>query len=761
MKHHTWKIFYIIFVTAFVLLLSTLYLDFKNIHEKHWVQIQHYTQMIAKTVHADLLQQDILLTVLGQQLLTNNNYTNTRKTKKLFDDLLTKNNYIVAFGLSNVSGRLIATSSNIKNTSNINLRTNKITGYDFKRALESDMMVLGRTIFFKPLGEWVIPIRKAIRNNNGRTIGVMTAGIRNENNAHYLDSLKFSQDYSVMILKDYDDEKKMYRQYVSKKDSEELDAIYNAPVPTDHINKILQLVTDKYNTTVEELRTRGEALGFTTSTRLGEKEIVGITYDKDFKVWILVGENTSRVRDEFKDVFVIYTSIFILSFLVIFLLFKGLIAAEKRKEKELVYLAEHDILTGLPNRIYLYKHIDDWINLYGDKYYVVYIDLDNFKNINDKFGHTIGDEILVEVAKRLAKYFDKGEMLVRQGGDEFIVLKTCIGDINIEEYFNVLITSISEVYYIQNNEFRIGMSIGVARYPEDAGEIEKLLSFADTAMYEAKKRKNSFCLFSESMRHSSVVRTDIEHELRGAIENEELWMVYQPQINSGGILSGVEALVRWENKKLGFVPPDKFIGVAEDTGLIRKLGDFITRRALQEMKNVLQEAQNKFTLSINISVIQLIEGDFLENLLLIIEEEKFDKSLLILEITESLSIRDLDYVIPLLHAIREEEIEISLDDFGTGYSSLSVLRDLPINELKIDKSFVDKILYDDTEKALVHSIINIGKNFGMKTLAEGVESIEQVKILQEAKCDIFQGYYYSKPLSLVDLTQYIQKYKET
>lgn len=295
----------------------------------------------------------------------------------------------------------------------------------------------------------------------------------------------------------------------------------------------------------------------------------------------------------------------------------------------------------------------------------------------------------------------------------------------------------------------------MSQYPSDASSIEELLSLADTAMYEAKKRKNSYCLFSEKMRHHNIIQTDIEHELRGAIEKNELWMVYQPQINADGSLCGVEALIRWENEKLGFVGPDKFISVAEHTGLMKELGEFIISTSLRDIKVIQSLQAISFNLSINISVVQLMESDFLENFLEIVENEKFDKSFLTLEITESLSIEDLSEVLPLLHAIRKEGIKLSLDDFGTGYSSLSILKDLPINELKIDKSFIDNILYDEHEKDLVQTIINIGKNFKMKTLAEGVESLGQVEELKNGNCDIFQGYYYSKPLSKEQLINFL------
>jgi len=275
----------------------------------------------------------------------------------------------------------------------------------------------------------------------------------------------------------------------------------------------------------------------------------------------------------------------------------------------------------------MYQNIDKWRSKHIAKYDVLYIDLDNFKNINDKFGHLVGDKILIEVAHRLKSFFSEDDMLVRQGGDEFIVLKECLDETKIDEKFLELIALISKTYDIDDKEFRIGMSVGVSKYPQDSKNIEELLSLADTAMYKAKKRKNSYCYFSESMRHDSIIKSDIEQELRGAIEHNEFWMAYQPQINADGSLYGVEALIRWENKKLGFVGPDKFISVAEETGLIKELGEFIIKTSLKEIKRVQEKLNMEFSLSINISVIQLMDADFLRQFLDLVKKEDFNKKI--------------------------------------------------------------------------------------------------------------------------------------
>ena len=756
-ESNIWKIFYNLLILSFVSLFILLYFVYININDRHESELQHYTEIISKTVSSTFSQKNLILNILGEQLLINDNYKDKKKSKKILDSLLSKSKYIIVFSLADTKGNLIAASSNINTNNKTNILNNKNSIVTFNKALHSSKTVIGRTIYFKELNKWIIPIRKAIRDNNGVVVAVMTAGLINEKDSNYFDDLKLSKEYTVEIVKDYDTNNEMYTQYSNKDKTIALKDLYGTAISEEIIFRVETTIKNKYGYSFSQLRKNHKTVSLDIVNSLGNEQIIGLVYDEKYNLWVLVQSSRNIVYIEFVKILLIVILLFISVLSLIYWLFKKISMADIEKKKELIYQAQHDILTNLPNRKYMYENVDPWIEKHKNKYDVLYIDLDNFKNINDKFGHTIGDEILIEVAKRLRLFFNSDDMLIRQGGDEFIVLKECLNENKVEANFIRLINTISEVYYIKNKEFRIGMSVGIAQYPHDAQNIEELLSLADTAMYEAKKIKNSYCFFSEKLRHISVMKTDIEQELRGAIEKDELWMVYQPQINSDGTIYGVEALVRWQNAKLGFVGPDKFIAVAEESGLMRELGEFIIRTSLREINKIKKDLDVDFSLSINISVIQIMESDFLSNILEFIEYENFDKFMLTLEITESLSIEDLDEVLPILHSIRKEGIEISLDDFGTGYSSLSVLKELPVNELKIDKSFVDEILYDESEKVLVQSIINIGKNFGMKTLAEGVESIEQVEILRDAKCDIFQGYYYSKPLLKDDLVKFLNK----
>jgi len=618
-------------------------------------------------------------------------------------------------------------------------------------------MVIGRTTYFKALQEWVIPIRKAIRDENNKVLGVMAAGILNAKNKNFIDQLHLLSKYNIVIVKDKDLEGEYFRQYVSGFQDIPEELLYIEPLEENIVSGIKYLLYKKYQLSVNEIKSKKLTVSFQAADMLGEDQFGAMVYNDKYKIWVLIKQDYESIKGMILRNAIIYLAIFVLVFLLLLWLFQRLAKAEIKSKKDLIFQAEHDELTKLPNRKYMYEYIDNWKKVHNKEFYVLYLDLDNFKNINDKFGHTIGDKILQEVAKRLTTFFSHLDMLIRQGGDEFIIFLEAASRDDLDELCKSLIAKISEIYLIDNNEFRVGVSLGISCYPKDSQDINELLSFADTAMYKAKQHKNYYTFFSEEMRHENVLKSDIEHELRGALKNEELFVMYQPQINMQGSVCGVEALVRWKNRRLGLVSPDTFIEVAEQTGVIDEIGDFIIKKAMNEIR-LLQESLNlSFSLSLNISVVQFMEDDFLESLMQMIKNEGFNKELLTLEVTESLSISDFDKIVPLLQAIKEQSIDVSLDDFGTGYSSLSILSKLPINELKIDKSFIDGIVYDMSERKLVQSILEIGGNFDMHTVAEGVENKEQLDILKDLGCNIIQGYYYSKPLTIEQLRLYLQK----
>ncbi len=390
----------------------------------------------------------------------------------------------------------------------------------------------------------------------------------------------------------------------------------------------------------------------------------------------------------------------------------------------------------------------------------MFIDLDNFKNINDSFGHALGDKLLIEVSLRLKQLVPEGSEIIRNGGDEFSVfIKREQAGANSSHLGQRIVSEISKPYYISGLKLRIGSSVGISRYPEDGAGLEQLMVSADLAMYSAKKKRNNYAFYNSELQEIMERKTLIEHSLHTAIEENELYMVFQPQVHGDGTILGAEALVRWESPELGFVPPDQFISVAEDSGAMASLGAFILETSCAEFRKILDacsDGADTLNISLNISVAQILEKNFKDQLLRRLDQYRIRRSQATIEITESMFIDDLDYILPLLQEIRETGVSISMDDFGTGYSSLSMLRALPIDELKIDRSFMKHINEIKQDSDIIRSIIHMGHTMNIKVLAEGVEEKEQLDLLNSYHCDLYQGYYFSRPLSAEDFVKFIR-----
>ncbi len=477
-------------------------------------------------------------------------------------------------------------------------------------------------------------------------------------------------------------------------------------------------------------------------------------YLKKYELWIASHLDIKLIQSEILKYSIILILIFIAFNSVIYYLFKKIDEYEKKKNDALKHQLSHDFLTNLNNRYYLsekYEKLDK-----ENIFYLFFIDIDNFKSVNDYYGHDIGDKVLKEIANRLNSFKNYGDDLVRYSGDEFLFISYETDFEEIKLMAQAIINKLYEPYLIKQYTFILGSSIGISQFPKNGTTFDEIKRYADIAMYESKIEKNKYTIFNEDIKNKYLEKALIEQELKYALAKNEIYMMYQPQVDINGSLYGVEALVRWENKKLGFVPPDKFIKIAEEIGLMGKLGSFVIETSLAEIKNLQNEMNIDFHLSINISVKQFMEVKFYEELIKCIEKTKFDKAKITLEITENIFINDVNYILSILNKLRKNGICISMDDFGTGYSSLSLLKKLPIDELKIDKSFVDDIIDDKNALSMVTSIITIAKNLDMVVLAEGVEKLKQKEILESYGCNLFQGYYYSKPLKIEDLKYFVE-----
>ncbi len=428
------------------------------------------------------------------------------------------------------------------------------------------------------------------------------------------------------------------------------------------------------------------------------------------------------------------------------------ITENKYKEEEINYLAFRDSLTGLYNRAFFMEKLNMELNKSTeDKEMlgVIFMDLDGFKKVNDNLGHIAGDRLLQGVAKRLKEYMRNKDVIARIGGDEFTILISKIKNReSIVEIAQRVLDIFKYPYNIDGCNLYISASIGIAIYPQDGVNSDILLKNADIAMYSAKESgKNKFEFYSQDLNEKIKEEFVLENSLRYALDRNEFFIHYQPivDINTEKII-GAEALLRWKSPGLGFVPPDKFIAIAERNNFILSIGEWILRNACIQNKKWQDSGFSPIFISVNISVNQLKEKDFVEKVADILEETKLDPKYLDLEITESISMENIHYIRDVLNKLKKLNVNVSMDDFGTGYSSLGGLKNLYITKLKIDKCFIKDINIDENNTAIVSAIIAMAKNLNLRIVAEGVETREQLTFLKKYGCDMFQGYLISPPI---------------
>jgi len=421
------------------------------------------------------------------------------------------------------------------------------------------------------------------------------------------------------------------------------------------------------------------------------------------------------------------------------------------RKKALDYLAYHDILTKLPNRVAFNEKAERSIVFSKNQEVLglLFIDLDRFKKINDSLGHTIGDKVLIEIAKRLNELITSTHFVFRIGGDEFTIIVENFSSKNeLVKLAEEILLSLSKALYIDNHILYVSSSIGISLYPKDAKDINQLLMYADTAMYKAKDDgRNNFKFYEPKMTQLAQDELNIALDLRDAIKNEEFVVYYQAQINAKEEkIIGMEALVRWKHPTLGLIAPFKFIPIAEETGLIVEIDRLVMNIAMKQIASWYEEGLDAGVLALNLAMKQLHQKDFLTFLQETMKKHQFYPKWLELEVTEGEIMKNPEDAIVTLNKISDLGIELAIDDFGTGYSSLSYLKRLPLDKLKIDQSFVKDLNSSEEDSAIAKAVIGLAKSLNLKIIAEGVETKEQRDFLLENCCDNIQGYFYCKPI---------------
>lgn len=467
-------------------------------------------------------------------------------------------------------------------------------------------------------------------------------------------------------------------------------------------------------------------------------------------IWIT--ENAREVRDEKGDL----------------LFYEGTvedITDRKSYEQQVEYQATHDSLTGLPNRTLLSDRLQQCMSFadrYDTKLAVAFVDLDQFKLINDSLGHHVGDQLLIIMAGRLFASVRDADTVVRLGGDEFVLLLTSLQKAeDISQSMQRVLAAVAEPCVVDGREFIVSCSIGIAVYPDDGDDPNTMLKHADSAMYKAKHSgRNNFQFYTQELNRALVERMDIEYRLRRAIENEEFLLYYQPKLDfATGRICGAEALIRWQPPGEAMVSPLSFIPVAEETGQIEEIGQWVLVEACRQAARLHKTLGIKVPIAVNVSPRQFRKAGLVKMVETVLENTDLDPRCLELEITESMLVHDTRNFIKVLQDIKAMGVHLAIDDFGTGYSSMAYLKDFPVDRLKIDKAFVGTLETEPANVAILKAIIALGHSLGLKVIAEGVETDYQKAFLHGIGCDELQGYHFSKPLPAAAFEEFLLKNK--
>ncbi|TMP75939.1 bifunctional diguanylate cyclase/phosphodiesterase [Pseudoalteromonas sp. S1608] len=745
-KNNLWKLFCFLLLGGLVLLSVLLAYEWRNIEKEYRTSSQNRVEFSAQALKSTLRNKELMLDLIGRDILSNNNLTEKTSTIKLLDNILLENPVLLGFGLFNPQGEIIYYSSNLNASTMINLKENEKTRQSFSQTLSSDKMVLGQTYFNQSLQEWVIPIRKSLRDKSGTVIAVMTAGMAVSRGAKYLNILQSNSDDYIMLAREVDG----FIQYSSVKD---------ADIASYTKTKIKQALGLSDNALIKQTGKDKEIFKsseevFSIDTHLGGKPyLTSAKFDNRYQLWTLSNRAMQPIKSVFYWKVCWYSFIYLLICTLLYFGFRFIARAEQKRIDELFYLSRNDDLTKLPNRKALR---DSFEAKKVTSFSLAIINITNLRSMNNRFGMEYGDKAIKAYAAMLQATFAAPYLVFRNSGNEFCIITPHLSDEQNRHTFEQILASSIEQYETKNTERPLNMSVGVANYPEHGITKSKLVRSAHLANQWAKDTGQWLCHYHADIKQAYLRRLKVEERLNVALSEQSFSMVYQCQVNEQGKIHAMEALIRWHDGELGMVSPAEFIAIAEQSDLIFKIGDFVLARSISEFAKMQQHSDTPLELAINISVMQFQSSAFITTLLQSIEIHNVAPQSIILEITESLFMDNLEHVIDTINSLKSRGIRFSMDDFGTGYSSLSLLRRLPIDELKIDKSFVDDILIDPKSNSMVQSIIAIANSHNLSVIAEGVEEQAQFDMLVDIGCKRFQGYYFYKPVNATSVIEYLQ-----
>jgi len=763
-----WRTYLFMLASSLLTGMIMMYLQCQDAYEDARTELTYANQIVSTSMHSLLQKNATLLDLMGQRMMELQPSFRSKEARQMLIEMMDRSPELAGLGVIDKDGNFLVSSFREEENLQLpNLLEQEGSAETFRQALKSTSLSVGRTYYIEALKEWTIPIRLRITNQHEEPVAIISAGFKLDVAGGLWSNNNLPEHMRLVIVRT-----DRYHQYVSGVQGKNYARWYNDPTPVEQQELLERLLVFQTGKTLDDIKQSGEVVTLILLGIAGELRLAAIQYDQTYDNYTSVSIAFLTLLERLAPSFTWIVVLLLLFNIASFFIFRFNAKIQQESKRHLQFQASHDALTQLPNRRFLFNNFLQWQKQQDGHFSLIFIDLDNFKTCNDLHGHSAGDKVLCEVAKRVEASFVQC-MNIRQGGDEFIVVTKTIAEEELTSLCSRFLTELNRPIVMDDLDFSIRASIGIAHYPEHGEKIDELLSKADMAMYEAKRLRSQVYIYSKLLAQKNERAAVIEKYLNHALEREELSLVYQPQFNvKTQRVIGIEALVRWYNPTLGEnISPKEFIPISEATGHIFEIGFFVINTAIKEIEAVFKRLQAKnpqhfddawqIRLSINVSVRQLFSQKFLNHFAQLMQHYDHINISLMIEVTESVLIEDVEKAKSLLESIQQAGIEISLDDFGTGYSSLSHLSKLPINEIKIDRSFVRDILTDNQGWLLIQSIISLGKNLGIPVLAEGVETKQQMQKLAQSGCELFQGYYFSRPLDQHKLEEYLEQQAKT
>ncbi|MET0066860.1 MAG: EAL domain-containing protein [Candidatus Thiodiazotropha sp.] len=732
-----WRLFWLLSIITLALSLALARYFYNNVLENKFRDLDQFNTLVKEGwVESRLYAQESVLKILSERLIEMDGISHPDRAMNLLDSLVKNSANVIGIGLFDAQGELLI-STHHSRVSFPNLLQNKTTASTFLQTLDSAHMVLGHVYYNPFFDQWILPLRYAFRTPQGKSYVVTSwydaeggnALFHHDNIPGDLACAVISSDF---VMLDY---KVVYPRNT---------IFFQTPLP--------EAVIDQFN--LRKLKGNQRILQ-SYIDRSGQLRYISVTYVPRYGIYISLTRAHSEAIKGFYPIALKIALATLFFWGVMYLFFAYVAKKDQEAQLTLEHQAKHDSVTGLMNRFAISHEIGLCISR-GQQFCLAFIDLDNFKTINDLYGHRTGDQVLVQVAKRLLTVMEKDMHCARFSGDEFALLIPHSPERAARIYRHVL-ELIKLPFDLEYSALHVSASMGVSVFPLDSQSPEELLRYADIALNQAKKQ-HDHCTFFEQDFHNKVERRSIIQEsFNSALKKEEFYLMYQPQVDAkSNTVIGVEALARWKSSELGEIEPVEFIPIAEESGFIIPLGISILEKACRTTQAIWQQSGQDFKLSVNVSVRQLVEESFISQVSQCINKLKFPHDKLVLEVTESIMIEESERIIQKLQLLRDQGIGVSLDDFGTGYSSLSMISRMPISELKVDQSFIRDLLVDENHAHLSEIIIEIGRFFKIDVVAEGVAQQAHVDLLTKFGCHILQGYHFSEPLREKDLEAYIR-----